>query len=230
MPLIAQIYIYGMVSAAAITVALSATNLQLDNPVRLAAYLALTAAASTLKIRLPHMLSSITPGFLFVLLAVADFPLAETSLVSLVAGLVQTLWKPNRKPKAIQVAFNAATITVCAAVAHATAQSMLPGADPTQGLGRLAVALVTLFFLNVSAVSLVLCLIEGKPLSSIFRAVNYWAFPYYIAGTVIAVLFQYTVPFGGWALAQQLPAVYLVHLYFSESMSRNQRQGAQAHN
>lgn len=224
MPIAARIYIYLMVGAAAVITAMAATGLQPDNPARLAAYLLLTAAASTLKVRLPKLTSSVTPGFLFVLLAVADLSLAETSLICLLAGLVQTLWKPNRKPIPVQVAFNAATITVCGALAHLTAHSLLPGTQVADGLGRVAVALVTLFFANITAISLVLCLVEGKPLSSLFRSVNYWAFPYYLAGTIIAVLLQYSVPLAPWAIVPQLPLVYLAHIYFGEYVARNRHQ------
>ena len=220
MPIRAKIYIYAMVVAAGVITALSATNLQTDNPIRLAAYLALTAVTSTLKIRLPKLTSSVTPGFLFVLLAVADFSLAETSLICLLAGLVQTLWRPKRKPAPIQVAFNAATITVSGALAHLAAHSLLPGSAAADGLGRVAAALVILFFANIAGVSIVLCLIESKSLSSMFRSVNYWAFPYYLAGTIIALVLQYSAPLGLWALAYQLPMVYFAHAYFREYVTR----------
>ena len=221
MPIPAKLYIYAMLVAAGLITILSAAHLQTDNPMRLAAYLVLTAAASTLKIRLPKLVSSVTPGFLFVLLAIADCSLAETSLICLLAGLVQTLWNPKRKPAPIQAAFNAATITVSGALAHLIAHSVLPGSTAPDGLGRVAVALVILFFANITAVSIVLCLIESKPLASMFRSVNYWAFPYYLAGTAVALALQYSAPLGLWALAYQLPMVYFAHAYFREYVTRH---------
>lgn len=222
MGLPARIYIGAMVACAAAITSVSLISWQGEELTRLIAYLLMAAVASTLKIRLPQLVSSVTPGFLFVLLAIADLSLAATTLVCLLAGLVQTLWKPAHRPKTIQVAFNSAALTVCGAVAHAMAHTAIPGTTAADSVGRVAIALVTLFFANIIAVSTVIALVQSKSLAEILRTANYWAFPYYLVGTVIALVIQYSVPLGLAVTLQQMPLVYLAHLFYSQYVTRQQ--------
>lgn len=223
MGLPATIYIGAMVACAAAITAVSLASWPGEEPTRLIAYLLLAAAASTLKIRLPHLISSVTPGFLFVLLAIADLSLAATAMVCLLAGLVQTLWKPAHRPKPVQVAFNAAALTVCGALAHAMAHTAIPGTTSADSVGRVGVALVTLFFSNIIAVSTVIAFVQSTSLAGILRTANYWAFPYYVVGTAIALVIQYSVPLGLAVTLQQMPLVYLAHLFYSQYVARQQQ-------
>ena len=52
----------------------------------------------------------------------------------------------------------------------------------------LGVATVIQYGLNSILVSIVLCLVEDRPLKDLWRHCHYWSFPYYLVGTVAAGL------------------------------------------
>lgn len=217
MPLSAHIYLYATISAGAAVLALSLTLLDLADAARLAAFLAASALASAMRIRLPGVGGTVTPGFVVVLLSTAFLPLAGTALVCVLSGLVQTLCGRGRRP--VQVAFNAANLAVCGAVAHWLSHAVAPDPSASAVVARLAVSLVALFLCNVTSVSLVVCLVEGRPLASIWRLANYLAFPYYLTGTAVAAVMVQSSSLGMGALLLELPLLFLMHLHYSDSMA-----------
>jgi len=68
-----------------------------------------------MKIRLPGFRTTISINFVFILMGIALSSFGETVLIGLGGALVQSLWKTQTRPKAMQVLFNAACLTVCTA-------------------------------------------------------------------------------------------------------------------
>lgn len=220
MPLSARIYLCATISAGALVLSLSLWSLESADAARLAMFLLAATLASVLKIRLPGISGSITPGFVVVLLAVAELSLAGTVAVCTLSGLVQTLWMPKRRPQFIQVVFNTANLTVCGTAAHWLSHVLATGPSTSEVVARLASSLAILFALNVTSVSLVVCLIEGRPIASLLRLTNYWAFPYYMTGTAIAAVLLQSASLGIGVLLLELPLLYFMHLYYSFSVDR----------
>src|SRR2546421_7218187 len=81
-------------------------------------YLLLAVIASTLKVRLPGITGTISVNFLFILIGIADFTLAETLTMGCVAILTQCLWRTKSTPRAVQVVFNVAALAVSIGTAY----------------------------------------------------------------------------------------------------------------
>src|ERR1035437_6033456 len=97
-----------------------------DDLLKFGCYLLIAILASTMKVRLPGMESTMSVHFLFVLLGVLELSLPETLVIGCSAALVQSLWKTTRRPEPIKVVFNVLSMSSTAiwltyAVYHATA-------------------------------------------------------------------------------------------------------------
>jgi hypothetical protein len=146
--------------------------------------------AATLKIRLPGVDGSFSLGFVGALVAIQELSFAEAVVVGTLVGVIQCLWRPIRRPLAIQVAFNAANLANATAVAYGAYQG---GAlnDSYAGSGWLLLCASTLFYvINTGTVAGVLCLLEHKSLNCMVEHWCLWSFSYYLAGALLALFVQ----------------------------------------
>jgi hypothetical protein len=182
------------------------------DPPRYFGYLLLACLGSTLKIKLPKIFGTMSTNFLFVLIGVAELTAAETITLGCAAALVQSLWKPRRRPTVVQVLFNMSTLATsiggCFFVSHALVQG-------ENLLGLLALAVCTYFLLNTGMVSLVLSLTEQRSFIEIWRQCYLWSFPYYLVGSGVAAAVVYSSRTAGWKPSLlMLPVMYLVYSYY----------------
>src|SRR5437868_11617587 len=84
---------------------------QSEDVLKFACYLLIAMLASTMKVRLPGIESTMSVHFLFVLLAVLELSLAETLVIGCAAALLQSFWKTKHHPEAIKVVFNVLSMT-----------------------------------------------------------------------------------------------------------------------
>jgi len=73
----------------------------------------------------PHMGWTLTPTFVLVLAALAEVSWAETAVISLAIGVVQSLWRPAQRPMLSQVLFGPASLTLSAALAYGMSRVVL---------------------------------------------------------------------------------------------------------
>jgi len=78
MPIAAKRYIYGVIAAGALVLALALTNWSSPHPLEWALYLALAVLASIPKLRLPGMTATYSLNFWLLLFGVVHFSLPET--------------------------------------------------------------------------------------------------------------------------------------------------------
>ena len=182
--------------------------------------LALAAVASTMKIRLPGLTGTISPGFVFVLLAVGRLSWSETVIISVVAGLVQCLWRATQPPGLLRLTFNAATMAIAGGLAYAVAHGLIPGAEGTPAL-LLAAAGVVLLVSNTMLVSTIVCLSQSAPLLTVWRALQLCAVPYYLAGGVLAsVWVRADFAVGAWVPVLTMVTVYLLDTCYRQVLER----------
>ena len=117
MPRAAKIYIAIMAVFAAAILALVAYRWNSESLTRFTVFFALAMMASTMKIRLPGLKTTISINFVFILMGIALFSFGETVLIGLGSALVQSLWRPRQRPKPVQIFFNGACLTVCTTAA-----------------------------------------------------------------------------------------------------------------
>ena len=113
MPRIAKAYI-ALIIASGTTILLFAAGSWSSASLRqFAIYLGLAAISSTLKVRIPGVEGTMSPNFVFLLLAMAFCRFSEVAVISLAAALVQSLWAA-KQPRLVQVAFSSATLVLSA--------------------------------------------------------------------------------------------------------------------
>src|SRR5712675_1683228 len=138
MPNLAKAYIAVIGAVAATVLSVVAARWNPENFSRFFLFFAPAMAASAMKIRLPGFKTTISTNFVFILIGIALFSFGETVLIGLSGALVQSLWNTQTRPKPVQVLFNAACLTVCAAAAFWTSHTI-----PTMlGLNSLAAMMV----------------------------------------------------------------------------------------
>jgi hypothetical protein len=188
---------------------------------RYLSYLLLAVFASTLKLRLPGIAGTMSVNFLFILIGIADFTLAETLTLGCAAILIQCLWRTRRRPRPVQVVFNVAALTISIGAAYQVSHFTLALAQADSLSALLALAACAFFLSNTLLISGVLCLIEGKPLKKIWQQCYLWTFPYYLVGSAIAGLVTVSSRAIGWESALLvLPLMYLVYTFYRLYLQR----------
>jgi hypothetical protein len=184
MPRRAKFYIFSVIAAGTMILGGAASLWTCPSPLRFFTCLALAILGSTFKVKLPGMEGCISPSFVPLLFAAGTMSWPETAVMAAVAGLVQTLWKAQRTPQLVQVLFNTATLAIAMGGAHALSHAVAP----RQVLVQLGAAVTVFEILNTLTVSVVICLVSGSSLSSMWRNCHLWAFPFHLAGAVLAAV------------------------------------------
>ena len=184
-------------------------------------YLLLAVLASTMKVRLPGITGTISVNFLFILIGVADFTLAETLTMGCLAIVTQCTWRTRSTPRFVQVAFNVAALAVSIAAAYQVSHFAMALARAESLSAMLALAACVFFLSNTLLISGVLCLVEGKPLGKIWQQCYLWSFPYYLVGSAIAGLVTVSSRAIGWqGSLLVLPLMYLVYTFYRLYLAR----------
>ena len=188
MPRAARAFVMAVMAAGAVLLTAAALDWQSQNAVRFVSYLALAVAAATFKIRVPHMGWTLTPTFVLVLAALAEVSWAETAVISLAIGVVQSRWRPARRPMLSQVLFGPASLTLSAALAYGMSRVVLAPWLGHSVVGVLVVSTLVLFGSNMLILGTVLALVNRKPLSGVWQLCYFWSLPYYFVGRQWRVL------------------------------------------
>jgi len=184
-------------------------------------YLGLVVLASALKVRIPGLEGTMSPNFVFLLLAMASCRFSEVVVISLAAALVQSFWGATKRPRLVQVAFSGATLMLSSAVAYKLSHLL------TGNAGESSVPLVLLagslyFPLNSALVSIVIGLVEGQRLGQVMQRCYEWVFRHFMGGILFAGLISGAYsPSAAWRGALVLlPAVFLAFFYHRHRASR----------
>jgi hypothetical protein len=218
----AKLFVGGTVAAGATVLELALSHWTPPDLPRYLVFFLLALVASTWKIRLPGMTTTLSPSFVFVLVGIADFSLAETMVMGIAATMVQCAWKPKRQPNLTQVLFNVSNWAVSIGVAYWVSHSCTRLAGATSSLAILLSLGACLFFgCHVGLLALVLYLAEEETLREAWRRCFAIFFPFYLAGTVISTLVCVTTRAVGWQTSLPLlPAAYLIYLYCRPHVER----------
>jgi len=215
MPSLAKAYIAIMTALASAVLAVVASRWNPENLSHFVLFFALAMLASAMKIRLPGFKTTISTNFVLILIGIALFSLGETVLIGLGGALVQSLWKTQKRPKLVQVLFNAACLTVCTAAAFLAPHLVLA----MLGLNSLSAMMVlgacVYVVLNTGLVSLVIALAEERPLRELWSSCYEWTFPYFLVGAAVAGLASAAGHGVNWGVSLLvLPAMYFVYVNY----------------
>jgi MASE9 len=220
-PLAARLCIASVIAAGFALLMLAALEMHVREPGRFVMYLLAAALASTLKIRLPGMTGTMSLGFLLALAAIADLGFAQAVLIGAATALVQCLWKAKQRPQAVQVLYSMAALAISSAVAFAVCRVALAGMLGHSVIGIALLGTVLLYGCNTVLISLVLALIQRRPLSGMWRSCYFWSFPYYLVGAAAVSLMLASSQAAGWQPALLvLPATVLVFVSYRMHVAR----------
>jgi len=215
MPSLAKAYIAAVGVVATAVLALAAYRWNPENLSRFILFFALAMVASAMKIRLPGLKTSISANFVFILIGLALFSFSETVLIGLGGALVQSLWRPLQWPKAVQVFFNAACLTVCTAAAFWASHALPALLGSTSAAAIMTVGACVYVVLNTGMVSLVISLAEGQSLKHLWPQCYEWTFPYFLVGAAVAGLASAAGQGNNFGVTLLVvPAMYFVYLYY----------------
>ncbi len=187
MPRTAKIYISLVICAGATVVLIAAATWVSASVPQFLMLLGFAAAASTFKLRIPGLESTMSPNFVFLLLAMLCCSFSEVVAIAMVAAVVQSLWGAKRA-RLIQVAFSAAALVLSASVAYQAAHFLL-GLSASISPVVFAVLAGSIYLpLNTGLVSCVIGLVEGRSVVQVARNCYECVFPYFMGGIIFAGL------------------------------------------
>ncbi len=215
MPSLAKAYIAVIAAVATVVLIVVAARWNPENLGRFFLFFALAMVASAMKIRLPGFKTTISINFVFILIGIALFSFGETVLIGLGGALVQSLWKTQTRPNAVQVLFNAACLTVCTAAAFWVSHSV-PAMLRLNSLAAMMVPGACVYvLLNTGLVSLVIAFAEERPLKDLWSSCYEWTFPYFLVGAAVAGLASAAGHGTNWGVTLLVvPAMYFVYVYY----------------
>ncbi len=194
----ARLYIGAMVSAGTILLAAAFSRWESAATLQFLAYLFAGLVASGWKVHIPKLSGTISAGSILLLMAIVDLHYSQIVLIGAAMGVMQCVWKAKKRPRAIQVVFNAAVLTASAALAYFTCRVVLRGPLTGSIAGPIAVAVVVLYGCNTLLVAAVMCLVESRPMSLIWQQCHFWSFPLYLVGATAAGLMIASSRSVGW--------------------------------
>jgi diguanylate cyclase (GGDEF)-like protein/putative nucleotidyltransferase with HDIG domain len=188
-------------------------------------YLLIAILASTLKVKLPGIDSTMSVHFLFVLLGVLEFSLAETLMLGCTAALVQSLWKSKRRPDPVKVIFN-----VLGLMSNAIFLTYIAFHSCTRFLGHstslsILVAGCIYFLSNTVPLSIVIALAEGLSMRKIWMETYFWGLPYNLAGAAIVGGVSFADRYVGWQTSLLIvPIMYVIYRSYQLYLGRLEEQ------
>jgi len=173
-------------------------------------YLAIAMFASTLKVRLPGIESTMSVHFLFILLGILELSPSETMVLACGAALLQSIWNTKKKPEILKVIFN---VSMTANAVWVTYQAYWQAATLLHNRLPLLLLIVgtSYFIMNTGPVSIAIALSQRSSIRSTWSLTYFWSFPYYLAGAAIVGLVDFCNRYVGWETALLVvPVMYWI--------------------
>lgn len=172
-------------------------------------YFLLAALTARLRVKLPHIPSTLSVSFLFILLGILQLSFSETLMLGCAATLVHCIY-PDR-PSAVQVTFNLCSGAISMALAYNAYHFVSPHFVESRVLA-LGVAATAYFVANTGSIATVIALTEGTSLRKILVECYFWSFPYYLAGAGIAGGIGWFDTNFNWETSLLIaPAIYVIY-------------------
>ncbi|MFZ0806680.1 MAG: hypothetical protein WAN03_10880 [Candidatus Sulfotelmatobacter sp.] len=177
------------------------------------AVLALAAATSRMKVKLPGIDGNMSVNMPFLLTAVVNLSAAEAILITCVATAVQCWPRKNAEFNPQQFSFNLSMMAFASCMAslifHAQWLNRMQWNSLTPGL---VLATATLFLGQTMPVAAVISLSEGKAAGSIWWSLAHLSFPYYVVSAGVTSMLEAVGSHLGWGLALAVfPVMYAIH-------------------
>jgi len=221
MPIRAKAFIVITAGTGAAVLCASWAHWHSGDLLKFACYLVIAVLASTMKVKLPGMDSTMSVNFLFVFLGVLELSLAETLAIGCIATLVQSLWKSKNRPDPVKIIFNLLSLTSNTIFLTYWAYHSLAKPFENSVPLLLLVAALTYFLCNSLPLATVIALVERHPLRGMWKETYFWSLPYNLAGAAVVGVIHVCNGYFGWQNALLiLPIMYGIHRSFQLYLDR----------
>jgi len=216
-------FIGGMVLAAIVgtlNAALTSHTLHIGNALAL---LALAAATSRMKVKLPGIDGNMSVNLPFLLLAVVNLSAVEAVVIACVSTVVQCWPQAGGKFKADQVVFNVSMMAFATSVANLIWNAGWLGKGAWTSEPLMLASATTAFFLGQTAsVAGMLKLAEGAAIRRVWLRIVQLSFPYYVLSAGMTSMINTVSHHLGWPVVLIVfPVMYGIHqsyrLYFARA-------------
>src|ERR1035437_8837758 len=197
-PIRAMVFIAVTATAGAAALGISCLHWRCDDPLKFCCYLLIAILASTMKVSLPGIESTMSVTFLFILLGVLELSLPEVLILGCAAALVQSLWKAKKRPQLVQVVFNILSVTAVGVwltyLGYHYAVVLFRGSLTLSVLTAGGIYFLT----NTVPVSAILALVSKSSMIKIWKETYFWGLPYNLAGAAVVGAMHFSNRFVGW--------------------------------
>lgn len=216
----AQMYIAGVIACGVAALVFAFLGWRSEDPLKFICYIGIAVAASTMKVRLPGMESTLSVHFLFVLLGIMELSLAETLIIGAAGILTQCLWKTKQKPAPVQIIFNISSNCIaifCTYFAYRWSSLLLQHSLPLE----LFVVGLIYFAMNTILVAVVIALCARLSLRQIWSETYFWSLPFYLVGAAFVGLVHFSMRFIGWESALLvMPVMFWIYRSYQLYLGR----------
>ena len=195
------------------------------------AVLALAAASSRLKVKLPGIHGNMSVNLPFLLTAVVNLSAAEAVLVAGASTLVQCWPRKNGKFNPQQLTFNLSMMMFATALASLLAHAHWLGAIAPALRTPVSVLLgaAALFLGQTLPVARIVALTEGRSATKLWSELAQLSFPYYVVSAGVTSMVQACGSHIGWGLTLAVfPVMFGIHcsyrMYFSRMIESMQSE------
>jgi diguanylate cyclase (GGDEF)-like protein/putative nucleotidyltransferase with HDIG domain len=225
MPIRAKAFVVLTAAVGAAVIVIACLHWHSNDLLKFFCYLIIAVLASTMKVKLPGMDSTMSVHFLFVLLGVLELSLAETLVIGCTAALVQSVWKNKHRSEVVKVVFNVLSNTANAIFLTYYAYHLSVGLLRHNMSLLLLVTACTYFLSNTVPLSIVIALAENRPLRGMWSETYFWSLPYYLAGAALVGIISFANKFVGWENALLIvPIMYGIYRSFQLYLGRLEEQ------
>ena len=185
------------------------------------AVLALAAATSRMKVKLPGVNGNMSVNLPFLLTAAVNLSGAEAVAITCISTAVQCWPRKDGKFNPQNMAFNLSMMVFATSTAslifHAVAQSPTLWHSSTLGL---TLATATLFLGQTAPVAGIVAVSEAKSPGHVWLSLAQLSFPYYVVSAGVTSMVQAMTSHPAWGLVLAVfPVMYVIHrsyrLYFN---------------
>ena len=221
MPVNARLYVVLVAALGCLASVSAVSHWQTSNRFQFISYLIIAALASGLKVNLPTITGTMSVTSLFVLISIVQLRESETMLLGLMGTLIQCLWKPRSRVRAVRVIFSMAATALSIRASYAVFDLPILQAKHDGGVLLVLATACAFFLVNTILVAVVIALTEGKPLGRTWHDCYFWCFPYYLGGAGIAWLASVLQRTIDWqASLVLLPVVYFIYRSYKLYLER----------
>jgi hypothetical protein len=215
-----QTFIGAMVLAAIASAVYAGLGSHTLHPFYALALLALAAATSRMKVRLPGIEGNMSVNLPFLLLAVVNLSAVEAILIASVSTVVQCWPQPSKKFRPEQMVFNVSMMAVAASLANLIWNAAWLTKANWASVPITLSATTAAFFLGQTVpVAAIIKLSENTSMGRAWTRIVQLSFPYYVLSAGIASMLSLVGHRFGWQAAILVfPVMYGIHhsyrLYF----------------